>query len=327
MSIIFFDLEGPLATQDNAYDLMKLFPNGDKIFESISRYDDILTLENRPGYEPGDTLALIAPFLVYHKIKEGDIVSLAQQANLVKGATQLIARLKEHAWKIFCISTSYEQYALHITQRLGISPQNVACTAFPLDKIVKTLCKDEFPCLEAVEKEILNIQTTDDDGIKRSLDRFYWNILPKTSMKIIFEQVKPMGGQHKVEALKRLAQEQNELLSNCVVVGDSITDFKMLQTIDQAAGLAIAFNAHEYALPYATMGLASTRLDDLWPGLETWEKEGRPALHKLIEEKKTSETSEEGHLHWLSGTKNVARYLPLHRRFRNIVRKQAAKLG
>jgi energy-converting hydrogenase A subunit R len=54
----------------------------------------MLTLENRPGYEPGDTLALIAPFLVYHKIKESDIVALAKQAALVKGATQLISLLK-----------------------------------------------------------------------------------------------------------------------------------------------------------------------------------------------------------------------------------------
>jgi predicted HAD superfamily phosphohydrolase len=28
---IAFDLEGPLSPRDNAYDLMKLFPNGDKI--------------------------------------------------------------------------------------------------------------------------------------------------------------------------------------------------------------------------------------------------------------------------------------------------------
>jgi predicted HAD superfamily phosphohydrolase len=38
MNLICFDLEGPLAPQDNAYDLMKLFPHGGKVFEVISRY-------------------------------------------------------------------------------------------------------------------------------------------------------------------------------------------------------------------------------------------------------------------------------------------------
>ena len=75
---ICFDLEGPLSPQDNAYELMKLFPQGDRVFEIISRYDDLLTLEERPDYEPGDTLALIVPFLLYHGIGEEDIRRLAQ---------------------------------------------------------------------------------------------------------------------------------------------------------------------------------------------------------------------------------------------------------
>lgn len=95
MNLICFDLEGPLAPQDNAYELMKLFPGGDKLFEVISRYDDLLTLENRPDYEPGDTLALIAPFLAYHNIKEEQISAMGQRAALTQGTPDLIARLKE----------------------------------------------------------------------------------------------------------------------------------------------------------------------------------------------------------------------------------------
>ena len=38
---------------------MRLFPDGDRIFEVISRYDDLLTIEEREDYEPGDTLALL----------------------------------------------------------------------------------------------------------------------------------------------------------------------------------------------------------------------------------------------------------------------------
>ncbi len=40
-NFIWFDLEGPLSPQDNAYELMKLFPSGNKIFEIISRYDEL----------------------------------------------------------------------------------------------------------------------------------------------------------------------------------------------------------------------------------------------------------------------------------------------
>jgi energy-converting hydrogenase A subunit R len=328
MSVICFDLEGPLATQDNAYELMKLFPDGGQIFEVISRYDDLLTLAAKLAYEPGDTLALIAPFLVYHGIKEHDISDLARKATLTPGAINLISKLSAKGWKVFCISTSYEQYAKRIAHRLGIFSQNVASTSFPLDKFSKELSKEDFRFLETLEKEILNKQQPDDNWIKKRLDRFYWKELPGTGLGRLIQQVQPVGGKRKVEALRRFAEAQKQPLSQWVAVGDSITDFNMLQAVDQAGGLAIAFNANEYALPYATMGLASTHLDDLRPVLETWEKGKRAAVEKLVREKeRAGGNGNRGYFHWLAGIKSIAAPLEIHRRTRRIIREDAAKLG
>jgi energy-converting hydrogenase A subunit R len=328
MSVICFDLEGPLATQDNAYELMKLFPEGGRIFEVISRYDDLLSIAARFDYEPGDTLALIAPFLVCHKIKEHDISALARKATLTPGATSLISRLCAQGWKIFCISTSYEQYAKHVAHRLGIFSQNVACTSFPLDKFSEELSKADFRLLETVEKDILNRHTIDDDWIKKRLDLFYWKELPKTNLGRLIQQVQPVGGQRKVEALRHFADAQKQPLPNWAVIGDSITDFKMLQAVEQAGGLAIAFNANEYALPYATIGLASTHLDDLKPVLEAWEKGKRSAVEKLVREKeKAGGNGDRNYFHWLAGIKSIEAPLEVHKRIRSIVREEAAKLG
>jgi len=328
MSVICFDLEGPLAIQDNAYELMKFFPNGGRIFEVISRYDDLLTLVARSDYEPGDTLALIAPFLVYHGIKEHDISALARKATLTPGATSLISRLSVQGWKAFCISTSYEQYAKRVAHRLGIFSQHIAATSFPLDKFARELFKDDFRLLETLEKEILNKEQPDDNWIKKRLDRFYWKELPHTGLGRFIQQVQPVGGRRKVEALRRFAEVQHQPLSNWVVVGDSITDFKMLQAVDQAGGLAIAFNANEYALPYATIGLASTHLDDLKPVLEVWKKGKRPTVEKLVREKeKAGGNSDRGYFHWLAGINSIDIPLGIHKRIRRILREEAAKLG
>ena len=328
MSVICFDLEGPLATQDNAYELMKLFSGGGKLFETISRYDDLLTLEGKADYEPGDTLALIAPFLVYHKIKERDISELARKATLTGGAAALVSRLGAQGWNVFCISTSYEQYALRIASRLNIFSQNVTCTSFPLDKISRMLNKEDFRSLETLEGNILSALLVDDGWIKKQLDRFYWKELPKTNLGSLLKQVKPVGGQRKVEALKHFAQVKGQPLSNWVVVGDSITDFKMLRVVDQAGGLAIAFNANEYALPHATMGLASTYIYDLLPVLETWKKGKRSAVEKLVKGKeKAGGNGDREHFHWLVGVKNIATPLKIHKRIRRVVREEAAALG
>ncbi len=329
MNFICFDLEGPLSPQDNAYELMKLFPNGDKIFEVISRYDDLLTLEGRADYEPGDTLALIVPFLVGHNITEDNITTLATKASFTNGAVKLISWLEDNGWKIFCITTTYEQYALHIIQKLDIYTHNTACTLFPLAQIRQALCKEDSALLQQVEHDILTMSPmVDDNRIKQRLDDFFWQKLPATALGQAIKGVKPVGGRRKVAALNKFADKYDLTLSKWVVVGDSITDFRMLQAVDEAGGLAIAFNANKYALPYATMSLASTSINDLAEVLVAWPKGQRKGIEKIVKAKeKTGGAEDRGHFHWLSGRENRDDVTKIHQRIRRLVRESASKLG
>jgi len=328
-NFICFDLEGSLSPQDNAYELMKLFPNGDKLFEVISRYDDLLTLEEREDYEPGDTLALIVPFLVLHNISEADITSLTAKATFIDGATDLVYRLQSSSWKVFCITATYQQYATHITQRLGLYAHNVACTPFPLDSFRKTLGKEDSELLQQAEKDILTMRpVADDDRIKQSLYYFFWQKLPTTDLGTAIKEVKPVDGRRKVDALNRFAERHTQPLSNWVVVGDSITNSRMLQAVEEAGGLAIAFNANEYTLPCSTMSLASTSIGDLTEVLQAWQKGQRKGVEKIVKEKeKTGGVGDRDYFHWLSGRKNIDEVIEIHERIRRIVREEAGKLG
>jgi energy-converting hydrogenase A subunit R len=330
-NLICFDLEGPLSPQDNAYELMKLFPNGSKIFEVISRYDDLLTLEERKDYEPGDTLALIVPFLILHNISGDNIAELATEASLTGGAEKLISWLQSSGWKIFCISTSYEQYAMRITQKLDIYAHNVACTAFPLDKFRATLSPEEKKLMQEAEEDILTMKPVDDDEkILRSLDKFFREKLPATELGKAIREVRPVGGRRKVAALNKFADKYDEPLSNWVVIGDSITDFRMLQAVEEAKGLAIAFNANEYALPYATMSLASTHISDLQPALEAWQKKKRGWTERVVKYKEKYRGREDtNYFHWLAGRKNkdIDDIIEVHKQFRQLVREEAGNLG
>lgn len=326
---ICFDLEGPLSPQDNAYELMKLFPDGDKIFEVISRYDDLLALAERESYEPGDTLALIVPFLILHDVSEANIAELAARATLTNGAADLLYQLQVDGWRTFCISTSYQHYALHITQKLGIFSHNVACTSVPLSQFRRMLGKEDADLLRQAEKEILALHPpTDDERIRQTLDAFYLEKLPATEIGGAIKEVKPVGGRRKVTALNKFAEAPNQPLSQWVVVGDSITDLRMLQAVEQAGGLAIVFNGNEYALPYSTMGLASTSIFDLKEILQTWQKSQRKGVEKLVKEKeKAGGKGDRGYFHWLSGRKDLDEIIALHKRIRRLVREEAGKLG
>ena len=308
---------------------MKLFPNGNRIFEVISRYNDLLTLEEREDYEPGDTLALIAPFLVCHNISESAITALAAKAGLTGGAEKLISWLQTKGWKVFCISTSYEQYAMRITQKLGIYAHNVACTSFPIEKLRLALCKEDAALLQQIEEEILTMRPVDDDArIKQSLGHFFWEKLPATNLGKLIEEVKPVGGRRKVAALNRFAEKYDQPLSDWVVVGDSITDFRMLQAVEEAGGVAIAFNANEYALPYSTMSLASTMLSDLTEVLEAWQKGKRSRVERVVKwEEEIGGRGDRGYFHWLSGRKDIDKVVDIHKRIRRLAREEASKLG
>lgn len=327
--IICFDLEGPLSPQDNAYELMSLFPGGARIFEAISRYDDLLALEGKTDYEPGDTLALIVPFLLYHQIKEEDIRKLAQKAKLVEGAAELVYQLHSRAWKVFCISTSYEQYALHITKRVGIPEERVSCTAFPLNRYRQILGEENFIPVERIESILLSLHPGEDDGqIKACLDSFFWRELPSQGIGRIIKKIKPVGGRRKVEALNCFAREYGCSLKDFVVVGDSITDAKMLEAVNKAEGLAIAFNANEHALPYATLGLASRNISDLTTICDAWEYGGIRSVEGLVKAKE-----EQGgrrnreYFHWLRVKRDLKPVLAVHHKIRRLVREEAAKLG
>jgi len=323
--VICFDLEGPLSPQDNAYEVMGLFENGLRVFETISRYDDLLALEGREGYEAGDTLALIAPFLVYHGISEENITEVSKKAILVNGAKELISKLKEEEWEVYIISTSYEQHAYNIATQLSVSPAKTYCTTFPLNWYQKQLKNQDTTLIEEAEKEILEMYPPINDmKIKMRLDRFFFTDLPKSPLGEIMKEMEVVGGERKVKAARNIAKEHEIGLKELIVIGDSITDFKMLKAVNDIGGLAVAFNGNEYAIPYATIGLATTNMMDLFEILQKWEEGGRTAAVKSFAKRKNKK---EPYIHVLLGKEDFSDIINIHKKVRNIVRGRAAKLG
>jgi energy-converting hydrogenase A subunit R len=307
---------------------MRLFPEGNKIFEVISRDENLLTTIDEAYYEPGDTLAFIVPFLILHNVKDADIAHLASEATLTPGALDLISSLLTNDWRIFCITSACEQYAIHITHKLGIYAHNIACTSFPLNAMQLALTGKETDMLRRTEETILILNPTDDMGIKRTLDKFFREELPQTAIGKLIQQVKPIGGRRKTAALKRFADKYQEPLSKWVMVGDSIADAHVLAEVDREGGLAIAFNADQPALAHATMSLASTNLLDFKDILTSWKKwQRKETKHVVQEREKRSGTSDRANFHWLAerDRTRIDDIVQLHHRFRQMVRQSAGK--
>lgn len=325
--VIAFDLEGPLSPQDNAYEVMGCVPRGYELFERLSRYDDLLTLRGRQDYEPGDTLMLLAPFLLANGLSEDDVRNVSARAALVPGAAETVQALQRRGLPVVIISTSYCQHAHSIADRIGVPHDRVACTRLPLEEMRARIAPEDRELVLEVQERLLSIPPSAEEEVNRVCDVFFWADLPARPLGRLVEQVKVVGGSRKTAALSGFAERFGVESGRVVAVGDSITDFKMLSVVDQAGGMAIVFNGNEYALPYGTCGVAAPDLRAILPVVEAFIENGRPGAGSLVGELASLPVPEEGPVyHWLPGA-DTDKVIPAHKKFRKLLRGQAAKLG
>jgi energy-converting hydrogenase A subunit R len=295
------DWEGPWVTADHARAMVEFaIPEiGGRVFDGISEYDDWrfyilkgMSYGNRK-YEPGDTLGLIAPILISFDVTEKDLIEVAKRnANFIDGAEKSISLLKKfHDFNV--ITTSYNQYIEFTAKLVGILKQNTYGTKFPIDdykKIVeekdKKLVKNWIQIIAKLPKLNIGPESKKNDLSKeqieaiKKLDYFFFELLPKTSFENILNEVKPIGGSRKFEAI--LSFLKNRKLSDSITIGDSITDVVMLEETKKAGGLALCFNGNEYAMLHSNVSIVSDNCIATAVVADIFENAGMKTLKNII---------------------------------------------
>jgi energy-converting hydrogenase A subunit R len=213
---------------------------------------------------------------------------------------------------------------LSVARRVGVPPDLVAATPVDFAAWEGAMTDDAYSFILSWQRRILECPADDDDGLKRLCDEFFWQHLVKFPIGVVLE-LKVVGGRRKTEALQRFAQQAGVPLSQCVAIGDSITDAHLLRTVRESGGLAVVFNGNEYALPYGNVGIAATDLRAILPVLIAFAQEGRDGVQQWLQ-RRVSQDDGQAYYHWLDGDE-WQNALPVHRRCRQQVRGQAAKLG
>ncbi len=265
------DLEGPWVKADHAFDVVaKGVPDGARLFKVISTYDDVrFFVERVPGYEPGDTLMLVAPFLLAHGADDRFLRSVASQpenTRLISGAIESIEYLRRTG-DFYLISTSYEQYVESAAALLKVPQSHVFCTEFPIDLLAQRVREDDLrmvrewtgriakmPPIEISESGVVREECVE---AKEALDEFFWEILPETSVGEVLQAVRPVGGRRKLDALLKALKRQGKDLKEAAVIGDSITDSVMLSEARDAGALALSFNGNRYSIAKSNLAVLS----------------------------------------------------------------------
>ncbi|MDQ6946086.1 MAG: hypothetical protein M3256_07390 [Actinomycetota bacterium] len=333
--MIAFDLEGPLTPQDYACELFEdVVPEGGTIFAALSRYDDALAERQRDGCEPGDTLALILPFILAHgadfAMMKKHIVS---HISVAEGAVETFDQCRRAGRIIHVITTAYEPFALEVCRILGVDPESVHPTRVHAETWQSLDLPDAHSAIVSMESSLRErFQSTDlglggsDDELIDLLDPFFLERLPTFGLPHPTSIVQPRGGRRKLECLKTIAREARIPMSDVVYVGDSITDEAALRFVDKAGGLSIAFNGNRFAIRAATVAVASRSTADLLPLLDAWDVGGRPAVRAVLDSKGLGGDVDAVWLPGLSNT-DVGHTVERHARTRSAVREGAARLG
>lgn len=267
------DCEGPITKNDNAFELCKAFVlNGDKFFSLISKYDDFLAdIEKKPGYQAGDTLRLILPFLKAFGLTHQQMVDYSR-THLV-----LMPRAKETLQQVmevlptFIISTSYEPYLEALSQITSFPLSQIYCTKINIDHY--TLPEDERRYLQKVAREIgdmprLEWEMGADGSYKLSpqsqkpvqrLAEIFWEEICSMEAGRLLAETKTIGGRAKARAVLDSLKITNNDLSRVMYVGDSITDVEALILVRDGGGLSVSFNGNGYAIRAAEICCLSSQ--------------------------------------------------------------------
>ncbi len=254
------DWEGPWVTNDFAYEVCsKLY--SPQFFEKLSNYDDYLAyVVKKPEYEPGNTLKLIAPFLVAKNVTSDTLKQMSKPKYLKKAFS---ARKALNFFNLLVVSTAYEQFL------------EVSC--LDMDFRGTNFKPEKYEMDEEERKYLIEVSKLIPEKDYEWLDHFFWKEMKKlkTSWEIL-NDVKVTGGIRK----KEIAEE----FEANVCVGDSISDSKMLEWVSKD-GLAISFNGNKYALEKANVAVISDSVSDLALIIHIYAKKGISGVKTLCEAK------------------------------------------
>ncbi len=245
------DCEGPISVNDNAFEMAGYFiDDGEKFFQIISQYDDVLAYEiKRPGYNAGDTLKLILPFLKAYGATTKKMEEFSSgNVLLIPGAMETLARVNR-TMPSFIISTSYEPYIRALCDLTHFPFDHCYCTRLDLES--HPLNEEDRIKLKEFHMSIL-----EDPGFE-NLERIFWEEIPRMGIGSLLQEVKPVGGEAKKEALLDIIKKYSYKANELIYVGDSITDVEPLRFAKENDGLAVSFNGNEYALKEASISVIS----------------------------------------------------------------------
>ncbi|MCL2510303.1 MAG: hypothetical protein FWF07_04400 [Methanomassiliicoccaceae archaeon] len=289
--------KGFLQYNNSSRDLCKRFiSNGDKLYDIISRYDDIVNyVLNRSEGRPGNTVRFIAPFLKAFGLT--DYTAMEQCGKSLKLMTEA-KRTMGHLMNTlptFVSTSSYEHNVLNICNELNIPRGVVDCTEIAFDdyeiarqeaRVIREMASRITSLRMPSQEYELNVPVKlqqDEVNMIMTLDRIFNDGFREMAIAEMMRQFRPIGANEKAYFLMELKKRTQIEFEGTAYIGGDITDVLALGTIGERGGLALSFNGCDFAVRKSNIAVMSRDCTVAAVLVQEFYNEGIEAVYDLVE--------------------------------------------
>ncbi len=288
---------GFLQLNNNTRDLCERFVSkGDKFYDMISRYDDIVAyVLNRSEGRSGNTARFVAPFLKAFGITDYKALEFSKSSMRLMPESKRAMRYLMDTLPTFLTTASYEHNVMNICEDLGIPRGVVDCAEVDFDDF--DLSRQESKTLREFAHEITDLRLprheyelnvpirlqNDEMDMIRTLDDIFNNKINNLSASEMMRQMKSVGANEKAYFLIDLRRRTQIDFEGTAFIGGDITDIHALDTIRDRSGLAMSFNGCDFAVRKCNVAVMSRDCTVAAVLVQEFYNEGIEAVYDLIE--------------------------------------------
>jgi energy-converting hydrogenase A subunit R len=248
---------------------VKFIPDGYRFFKVLSSYDEVLSdVVRKEGHRPGDRIKFVLPFLKAYGVSDQALIDhFKENLHLMPGSDKTM-RFVQEIMSPFIVSPAYEHHLTAMCEQVGFPIDNAFCTKFSLDSVkiddwesqtLKDLTSEiaaMSPIDHSLGNRLKDLRPEDRKTIQR-LDQIFWNEMTDLSSYHLVMETVTIGDSEKASAVVEICKRMGVALEDCIYIGGSISDAKIMSIVRKGGGLAVSFNGSSQAVKEADIAVMS----------------------------------------------------------------------
>lgn len=288
---------GFLQMNNSTRDLCSRFvSNGDKFYDMISRYDDIVAyVLNRSEGRSGNTTKFIAPFLKAFGLTDYKALEYMKETMQMMPESKRVMGYLMNTMPTFMSTTSYEHNVMNICNEIDMPMAVVDCAEIDFDDY--EISRQEAKTLRELAHRITDLRyprqeyelnvpvhlDKDEFEMVKTLDEIFNEKMRSLYAAEMMRQMKSVGANEKAYFLIDLRRRTQIDFDGTAYIGGDITDIHALDTIRDRSGLAMSFNGCDFAVRKCNVAVMSRDCTVAAVLVQEFYNEGIEAVFDLIE--------------------------------------------